>query len=662
MPSSLADQVGLVVAVVMFVSMLLCSAVYILFAFIGNRTSKRLRAPPADLDQNVADAIAKYKGKRQSQESSSDSDDKPYIMLPSYGNKTPAVRRRLILASRTPSHYSTYFGSRRIKLAPLDAKSDPVFQPANPITTEQTRKIIFGFFHPYANAGGGGERVLWAAVKATLEQSPRNVCVIYTGLDPPPPPVPRGSKVGSSSEIGGRLGEFGDINRPDRILAKVKMRFGLELSDPDRVVFIYLSNRKLVDPATWPRMTLLLQAIGSMVLAYEAITTLVPDVYIDTMGYPFTYPLVSWLANVPIAAYVHYPVISSDMVKAMVQGTPKGIWKLCKYVYWTAFAWAYTFVGSYVSVIMANSTWTMQHMRQQWWYGRGGSSKSPDKHIQTVYPPCATQDLVGFDITSPRAPEIVYVAQFRAEKRHELVLNEFARFLKDYKGSQTPKLVLIGSIRNDDDRSSVYNLRILARELKLADHKDFEFVLDAPWPTVVDRLSRASFGLDAMWNEHFGMVIVEYMAAGLVPIVHNSAGPKLDIVIPWSTTLSVSSSNTADATDATANDNSKDQLLLPTGFHFMSKSDPDYSPAEVEKQQNQADGDEIISSLAKTFETAFAMDPESAELVSYRARSRASSSRFSDANFAHRWNLRIETLSKLNILRSRARKSSGLTD
>jgi alpha-1,2-mannosyltransferase len=32
--------------------------------------------------------------------------------------------------------------------------------------------VIVGFFHPYCNAGGGGERVLWCAIKAL-----QNKCV-----------------------------------------------------------------------------------------------------------------------------------------------------------------------------------------------------------------------------------------------------------------------------------------------------------------------------------------------------------------------------------------------------------------------------------------------------------------------------------------------------
>jgi len=35
-----------------------------------------------------------------------------------------------------------------------------------------------------------------------------------------------------------------------------------------------------------------------------------------------------------------------------------------------------------------------------------------------------------------------------------------------------------------------------------------------------------------MWNEHFGIGIVEMMAAGLIEVTHNSGGPKSDIVVP----------------------------------------------------------------------------------------------------------------------------------
>lgn len=49
------------------------------------------------------------------------------------------------------------------------------------ITHRRNRKRAVGFFHPYTNDGGGGERVLWCAVKAIQEESPDLDCVVYTG-------------------------------------------------------------------------------------------------------------------------------------------------------------------------------------------------------------------------------------------------------------------------------------------------------------------------------------------------------------------------------------------------------------------------------------------------------------------------------------------------
>lgn len=43
-------------------------------------------------------------------------------------------------------------------------------------------------------------------------------------------------------------------------------------------------------------------------------------------------------------------------------------------------------------------------------------------------------------------------------------------------------------------------------------------------------LSAAHAGLHSMEDEHFGIVIVEYMAAGCIPIAHNSGGPRDDII------------------------------------------------------------------------------------------------------------------------------------
>lgn len=36
-----------------------------------------------------------------------------------------------------------------------------------------------------------------------------------------------------------------------------------------------------------------------------------------------------------------------------------------------------------------------------------------------------------------------------------------------------------------------------------------------------------------MWNEHFGIAVVESMAAGQIMVAHDSGGPQSDIVVPF---------------------------------------------------------------------------------------------------------------------------------
>lgn len=50
-----------------------------------------------------------------------------------------------------------------------------------PGATTKSRPLVLGFFHPFCNAGGGGELVLWTAVSHMQRVSPKTVCAIYTG-------------------------------------------------------------------------------------------------------------------------------------------------------------------------------------------------------------------------------------------------------------------------------------------------------------------------------------------------------------------------------------------------------------------------------------------------------------------------------------------------
>ncbi|XP_026419033.1 GDP-Man:Man(3)GlcNAc(2)-PP-Dol alpha-1,2-mannosyltransferase-like [Papaver somniferum] len=364
------------------------------------------------------------------------------------------------------------------------------------------RKKSVGFFHPYTNDGGGGERVLWCAVKAFQEVNSNLDCVIYTGDH--------------------------DAS-PESLLTRAIDRFGVKLLQPPQVVHLY--KRKWIEEGTYPRFTMVGQSFGSVYLCWEALCKHTPLVYIDTSGYAFTYPLAR-VFGCKVLCYTHYPTISSDMVSRVRQRDPmynndpliaKSIWlSRCKVIYYTLFSWMYGFVGSCAHLAVVNSSWTQAHIVKLWGIPR---------RTKRIYPPCDTKGLQELPLERPiNTPTIISVAQFRPEKAHTLQLEAFSVAIgKLDPSSPRPKLQFVGSCRNQEDEQRLQNLKEKAIELKV--EKDVEFYRNLLYRDLVRLLGGAIAGIHSMVDEHFGISIVEYMAAGAVPIAHNSAGPKMDIVL-----------------------------------------------------------------------------------------------------------------------------------
>lgn len=83
---------------------------------------------------------------------------------------------------------------------------------------------------------------------------------------------------------------------------------------------------------------------------------------------------------------------------------------------------------------------------------------------------------------------------------------------------------MIGSCRNAEDENRVKDMEDFAKHLSIEDN--VEFKLNVPYPELVDELQLGTIGLHAMWNEHFGISVVESMAAGLIMVAHASGGPR----------------------------------------------------------------------------------------------------------------------------------------
>lgn len=176
-----------------------------------------------------------------------------------------------------------------------------------------------------------------------------------------------------------------------------------------------------------------------------------------------------------------------------------------KLLYYAVFAMAYGIIGSLAHLVMVNSTWTYGHIHFLW---RGASRK-----IRVVFPPCDVKSLENLSLAN-REPILVSIGQFRPEKNHALQIRSLACLQKKYTGMDSVKLVLVGSCRGKEDEARVEELRTLAKSLDLTDDHSVQFVLNQPYSVVKQWFGRASVGLHTMWNEHFGIGVVEMMAAG----------------------------------------------------------------------------------------------------------------------------------------------------
>eukprot|EP00962_Isochrysis_galbana_P000413 scaffold113_cov96-Isochrysis_galbana.AAC.11 len=158
----------------------------------------------------------------------------------------------------------------------------------------RTGRRVLGVLHPYANDGGGGERVLWVALRELVE---RQLLVgwrvvVYTG----------------------------DAATPDQIRDHAARRFGVTV--PAQVEFVYLRSRLAVEPGCYPVATLLGQAVGSLLMAAEAVARAPPSVLLDTSGYGFCYVLVKAI-GVPKASFGPIPTFPARNLHSGAPASPR---------------------------------------------------------------------------------------------------------------------------------------------------------------------------------------------------------------------------------------------------------------------------------------------------------------------------------------------------
>jgi len=149
------------------------------------------------------------------------------------------------------------------------------------------------------------------------------------------------------------------------------------------------------------------------------------------------------------------------------------------------------------------------------YYTAGEIKKYSGRAVEVLYPPFSSSiSAIGKD-TNKDSQESLVVTTSRLDPNKQLErIPQIA--------ARTDKAIKFAVIGRLCSKATLSSLQTLVNKLGLTER--VKFYPDASLETKIDLLKRAKIYLHTMVGEHFGISIVEAMALGCVPIVHNSGG------------------------------------------------------------------------------------------------------------------------------------------
>ncbi|MDG6917405.1 MAG: glycosyltransferase [Nitrososphaerota archaeon] len=139
---------------------------------------------------------------------------------------------------------------------------------------------------------------------------------------------------------------------------------------------------------------------------------------------------------------------------------------------------------------------------------------------QVVYPAVDVKKFELTEETEVRRNQVVSVGRLSPEKNFEEILQVAGK-------SPSTKFVIVGSFAGLYSRAYLRKLRRCIAQKRLT---NVSIRTNLPLGEVLKILRSSRVFFHAAKEEHFGLVIVEAMAAGLVPLVHRSGGQWEDIL------------------------------------------------------------------------------------------------------------------------------------
>lgn len=206
--------------------------------------------------------------------------------------------------------------------------------------------------------------------------------------------------------------------------------------------------------------------------------------------------------------YVHYPTFSEfESVDINSKYSRSVFWR----VYISLFKVVHRFFASYLKtgVLVTNSH-----------YSKRALEKYVDRNCLVIYPPVEVKAFANAAVNNERQDKVVSCGRYSPEKNYENVL-EVAKRLKEV------DFAVVGSFSGEKSSNYYQKLFSMLSEMKLA---NVELLKALEFNDLLGLYGKSKIYLHSMKDEHFGIVVLEAMAAGLVPVVYQGGGPWEDIL------------------------------------------------------------------------------------------------------------------------------------
>jgi alpha-1,2-mannosyltransferase len=228
------------------------------------------------------------------------------------------------------------------------------------------------------------------------------------------------------------------------------------------------------------------------------------DIIINTHGSVIPYMIPG---NVPCITYLHFPISAlntSDSGHSSI--------KYQKSLLWNVYFKPYAVTANRLmrkalfrsNIILANSKFTKNVLKKVY----------PQLNSHVLYPPVDIERFSSAYRSNSRKRQVLVISRFSAEKQIEKAIS-IAQLIQDV------KFKIIGLLMPAN--RTYFNL--LQKKIKNYGLEDrVSLIPNATNEEMINTMSESMLYLHTMYGEHFGISIVEAMAAGLVPIVPSYGG------------------------------------------------------------------------------------------------------------------------------------------